>query len=120
MEIIGWISLAIVVGALIYLGISGFSTYKSMKPKIDELKAASERMKEKQAAIKSETDQLKEKQQRIKEDIDQKKEKIMYTVEEAKQTPESVKQLGTALNFIDEETKLRLPIPKRKSKAETV
>lgn len=120
MAIIGWISLAIVIGALVYLGISGFSTYKSMKPKIDHLQAVSERLKTKQQAIQVETEKLKATQENIKQDIEEKKEAVLFTVDAAKRTPESLKQLGTALNIMDEDVKLKLPIPKRKKQAETV
>ncbi|HEY9577363.1 MAG TPA: DUF948 domain-containing protein [Pseudobacillus sp.] len=120
MAIIGWISLAIVIGALVYLGISGFSTYKSMKPKIDHLQAVSERLKTKQQAIQEETEKLKVTQENIKQDIEEKKEAVLFTVDAAKRTPESLKQLGTALNIMDEDVKLKLPIPKRKKQAETV
>lgn len=120
MAIIGWISLAVVIGALIYLGISGFGTYKSMKPKIDHLQEVSERLKVKQQAIQSETEKLKATQENIKHDIEEKKEAVMFTVDEAKKTPESIKQLGTALNIMDENVKLKLPVPKRKKQMETV
>ncbi|RJS61508.1 DUF948 domain-containing protein [Bacillus sp. PK3_68] len=120
MAIIGWISLAIVIGALIYLGISGFSTYKSMKPKIDHLEAVSERLKVKQETIQSETEKLKATQEHIKQDIEEKKEAVLFTVDEAKKTPESLKQLGTALNIMNENVKLKLPVPKRKKQAETI
>lgn len=117
MAIIGWISLVIVIGALIYLGVSGFSTYKSMKPKIDHLQAVSERLKTTQEAIQSETEKLKATQDHIKQDIDEKKEAVLFTVDEAKKTPESLKQLGTALNIMNENVKLKLPVPKRKKQA---
>ncbi|KIL72145.1 septum formation initiator family protein [Bacillus badius] len=119
MAIIGWASLAIVVGALIYLGVSGFSTYKSMKPKIDHLQAVSERLKATQQVIQSETDKLKSTQENIKQDIDQKKEAMLFTVEAAKKTPQSMKQLGTAMyQLVDENVKLKLPVPKRKRQTE--
>ncbi|OCA82829.1 DUF948 domain-containing protein [Pseudobacillus wudalianchiensis] len=120
MEIIGWISLAIVIGALIYLGISGFSIYKSMKPKIDHLQAVSDRLKTKQEAIQAEAEKLKATQENIKQDMEEKKEAVLFTVDAAKRTPESLKQLGTALNIMAENVKLKLPIPKRKKQTESV
>jgi uncharacterized protein YoxC len=116
MEIIGWISLAVVIGALVFLAISAFRTYKSMKPKIDQLQATSGRMQKQSEGIQVETEALKEHQQQIMSDIEGKKMAVMFTVEEAKQTPLAVKQLGNALNILDNDTKLKLPAPKRKKK----
>ncbi|MFK2826079.1 septum formation initiator family protein [Bacillus sp. B190/17] len=124
MGLIGWIilgiSLAIVGGAVIYLGISGLITYKSMKPKIDRLQATAERLQATQQTIQSEADKLKTTQENIKRDIDQKKEAIMFTVNEAKQTPQSIKQLGTALSSMYEQTKLKLPAPKQQKQTKTI
>lgn len=118
MEIIGWISLAIVIGALIYLGISAFGTFKSMKPKIDHLKSTTERMQEQQTRIQSEADQLKVHQTKIAENVEQQKEKVMFTVEEAKKTPKRVKQLGVVLKSITQEYQFKLPAPRKRKKAD--
>ncbi|MBM7649611.1 uncharacterized protein YoxC [Bacillus ectoiniformans] len=118
MEIIGWLSLAIIIGALIYLGISAFGTYKSMKPKIDHLQATSERMQEQQTRIQAEADQLKVHQTKITGTVEQQKENVMFTVEEAKKTPERVKQLGVVLKSITEEYQFKLPAPRKRKKAD--
>ncbi|OKL36060.1 hypothetical protein [Domibacillus mangrovi] len=94
MEWIGWISLAIVIGALIYFGISSFSTFKSMKPKIEQLKAAQTRIQTETEKIKSETDDLKVHQEHLMADVDHAKQAVALTINETKQIPENAKFLA--------------------------
>lgn len=91
MEWIGWISLAIVIGALIYFGISAIGTFKSMKPKIDQLKAAQTRIQTEADKIKSETDELKVHQELLIADVDHAKQAVTSTINETKQIPENAK-----------------------------
>ncbi|OLN23588.1 hypothetical protein BTO30_03955 [Domibacillus antri] len=93
MEWIGWLSFAIFIGALIYLGISSFSTFKSMKPKMDQLKEAQVRIQTQTEKIKYETDELKVHQEQIMADVDHAKQTVTLTVNEAKQLPENAKFL---------------------------
>lgn len=94
MEWIGWLSLAIVVGALIFLGISAFKTFKSMKPKMDHLKTAQQRIQTETDKIKTETDELKVHQEHIMADVDHAKQAVTLTVNEAKQLPQNAKFLA--------------------------
>jgi uncharacterized protein YoxC len=91
MEWIGWISLAIFIGAIIYFVVSALGTFKSMKPKIDYLKAAQTRIQTETDEIKSETDELKVHQEHIMADVDYAKQTVTLTVNEAKQIPENAK-----------------------------
>lgn len=93
MEWIGWISLAIVVGALIYLGISAFSTFKSVKPKVDHLQEVQTRIQGEVDKIKSETDELNVHKEQIMADVDHAKQAVTLTVNEAKQMPQNAKFL---------------------------
>lgn len=94
MEWIGWLSLAIVVGALIFFGISAFKAFKSMKPKVDHLKAVQERLQSDADKIKSETDELKGHQEHIMADVDHAKQAVTLTINETKQIPQNAKFLA--------------------------
>ncbi|OMP68062.1 DUF948 domain-containing protein [Domibacillus epiphyticus] len=87
MEWIGWLSLAIVIAGLVYFGVSAFSTFKSMKPKIDRLKEAQSHIQTQTDKIKGETDELKVHQEQIMADVDHAKQAVTLTVNEAKQIP---------------------------------
>ncbi|HZG70995.1 MAG TPA: DUF948 domain-containing protein [Chondromyces sp.] len=94
-----YLSLALVVGSLIYLGYSGYKTYKSAKPKIDHITEVANRMQQRTQTIKAETDVLTKNQQEIMLDVEEKKEAVQSTVNVAKQTPQTAKQLAkTAVN----------------------
>ncbi|OCA81556.1 hypothetical protein A8F94_22050 [Bacillus sp. FJAT-27225] len=88
-----YISIAIFVGAIGFLGYSAFKTLKASKPAIDQLNETVARLQRKVDTIKVETTQLTENQQEIMEDIDYKKEAIQYTTEAGKQTVANVKKL---------------------------
>lgn len=94
MEWIGWLSLVIIIGALIFLGMSAFKTFKSMKPKMDHLKAAQQRIQTDTNKIKTETDELKVHQEHIMADVDHAKQAVTLTVNEAKQIPQNAKFLA--------------------------
>ncbi|MCI2254959.1 hypothetical protein L2D08_11340 [Domibacillus sp. PGB-M46] len=91
MEWIGWISLAIFVAALIYLAVSAVRAFKSIKPKVDHLKAAQQRIQTETDKIKGETDELKVHQEHIMADVDHAKQAVTLTVNEAKQIPQNAK-----------------------------
>lgn len=98
MEWIGWASLAILIIALVFLAVSAVKTFKSMKPKIDHLKAAQERIQTETNKIKGETDELKVHQEHIMADVDHAKQAVTLTVNETKQIPQNAKFLAkTAL-----------------------
>ncbi len=94
MEWIGWLSLAVFVGALIFLGVSALKAFKSLKPKIDYLKAAQERIQTETNKIKSETDELKVHQEHIMADVDHAKQAVTSTLNETKQVPQNAKFLA--------------------------
>ena len=93
MEWIGWISLAIVVAALIFLAISAVKTFKSIKPKMDHLKTVQRRIQTDTNNIKSETDELNVHKEHIMADVDHAKQAVTLTVNETKQLPQNAKFL---------------------------
>ena len=88
-----YFSLALVVGTLVYFGVSVFKTYKAAKPTIESLTQTAERMQVKADTLKVETNKLKDNQQELAADIDDKKKAINSTVFAVKQTPVIFKQL---------------------------
>ena len=91
--IIVWISVAIIVGSLIYLGISSFQTFKDTKPTITEIQASVTRIQQQTDTIKHETNRLTETQQAIMNDVEYKKSAINYPVNQAKNILPSAKKL---------------------------
>ena len=91
--IIVWISLAVFVLSLIYLGVYAFKTFKNSKPAIENVTGTVARLQAEADQIKSETDHLTEVQQGITKDVQYKKESVQYTVDAAKQTPKPFKEI---------------------------
>jgi uncharacterized protein YoxC len=85
--IIVYISIAVIVAALAYLGYVAFKTYKDAKPTIESLQEAATRVQAKTNAIKEETDSLKFKQEKLMTDFDKKKKAVDTVVFSVKQTP---------------------------------
>ncbi|WP_046176044.1 DUF948 domain-containing protein [Domibacillus indicus] len=94
MEWIGWLSLAVFVAALIFLAISAVKAFKSMKPKIDHLKAVQQRIQKETDKIKGETDELNVHKEHIMADVDHAKQAVTLTVNETKQLPQNAKFLA--------------------------
>ncbi|WP_170289374.1 DUF948 domain-containing protein [Metabacillus lacus] len=90
--IIVYLSIALVVGSLIFMGIYAFKTYKQVKPTVNRIINTTTRMKESTDTIKAKANVLAANQQQLIEDIDVKKEKVNFTVKTAKQTPKTLKQ----------------------------
>jgi uncharacterized protein YoxC len=88
-----YISLVIVIGALVYLAIAAYKTYKETKPAMKQLQDTTTRMQAEMIRVKDETDQLTAKQQEITDDMQYKKQAVMYTVESAKEASQSIKQI---------------------------
>jgi uncharacterized protein YoxC len=91
--IIVWISIAVIVGSLLYLGISSFRTFKEAKPTINEIQATVTRIQQQTDSIKHETERLTERQQAIMNDVEYKKSAINYPVNQAKMVIPSAKRL---------------------------
>ncbi|RSD23278.1 DUF948 domain-containing protein [Mesobacillus subterraneus] len=85
--IIVYISIAVIVASLAYLGFVAFKAYKDAKPTIDSLQETATRVQAKTDAIKEETDLLKFKQQKLMTDFDKKKKAVNTVVFSVKQTP---------------------------------
>ena len=91
--IIVWISVAIIVGSLVYLGISAFQTLKDTKPTITEIQGTVTRIQQQTDSIKHETNRLTETQQAIMSDIEYKKSAVNYPINQAKRILPSAKKL---------------------------
>lgn|SRR4051812_606749 len=91
--IIVWISLAIIVGSIVYLGIYSFRTFKESTPTINEIQATVTRIQQQTDSIKHETDRLTGKQQAIMSDVEYKKSAINYPINQAKGILPSAKRL---------------------------
>lgn len=91
--IIVWISIAVIVGSILYLGINAFRTFKEAKPTINEIQATVTRIQQQTDSIKYETDLLTEKQQAIMNDVEYKKSAITYPINQAKGIVPTAKRL---------------------------
>ncbi|WP_043932735.1 DUF948 domain-containing protein [Bacillus sp. EB01] len=88
-----YVSIAIFLAAICYLGFSAFKTLKASKPAINQLNETIARIQRKVDTIRVETTYLTESQQEIKEDIDYKKEAIQFTTDAGKRTLNTFKKL---------------------------
>jgi uncharacterized protein YoxC len=85
--IIVYISIAVIVASLAYLGFVAFKTFKESKPTIESLQETATRVQAKTDAIKEETDLLTFKQQKLMTDFEKKKKAVNTVVFSVKQTP---------------------------------
>ncbi|WP_175989420.1 DUF948 domain-containing protein [Bacillus sp. Marseille-Q1617] len=92
-----YISIAIVIAALIMLVTSILKTLKTTRPIINSINQTVDNMQTNVNRVTAETDQLQTIQGEIQEDIQMKKSSIMYTVEEAKRTPEVAKNFAKSM-----------------------
>ena len=85
--IIVYISIAVIVASLAYLGFVAFKTFKKAKPLIESLQETAARVQVKTNAIKHETDKLTIHQQQLMSDFEKKKKAVNTVVFSVKQTP---------------------------------
>ncbi|WP_171016708.1 DUF948 domain-containing protein [Pseudalkalibacillus caeni] len=107
--IIVYISIGIVVAALLYLGFSAYNTFKSAKPALNELSETAAKFQKKTEAITEETNRLSKNQQQIKSDIKYKKQAVKYTVDAVKQTPEPFKELWQDIKTVPNPERINEP-----------
>jgi uncharacterized protein YoxC len=105
--IIVYISIAVTVAALAYLGYVAFKTYKDAKPTIESLQETATRVQAKTNAIKEETDSLKFKQEKLMTDFDKKKKAVDTVVFSVKQTPVQFKNALVAKPVAELEQKYK-------------
>lgn len=91
--IIVWVSLAVIVAAIVYLGIFAFRTFKESKPTIEKIKATTTRIQQQTDSITQETNSLSAKQEQLMEDINYKKEAINVPINAAKGAVPRLKSL---------------------------
>lgn len=90
--IIVYISLAVIVASLVYLGIAAFKIFKETKPTVENMQETAARVQAKTNAIKQETDRLTTNQQHLMTDFEKKKKAVNTLVFSVKQTPAIFKQ----------------------------
>ncbi|PLR76839.1 DUF948 domain-containing protein [Bacillus sp. V3-13] len=118
-----YLSIALVVGSLIYLGYSAFKTFKEAKPAIDKLSQSAARVQKQTDSIRTETDELTTNQQQIVADIQEKKAAVNSAIKAVKETTQSFKKL-VKINPIahlqrkDREQLLKWEIRKRSLKSQ--
>ncbi|WP_370295996.1 DUF948 domain-containing protein [Rossellomorea marisflavi] len=88
-----YISIAIVVVAIIMLGVSIIRTLKTTKPVINRMNEQVESIQERMNKLTDESSQLQATQKEIQKDIEFKKDSFTMTIEEAKDLPRSIKSL---------------------------
>jgi uncharacterized protein YoxC len=82
-----YISIAVIIASLAYLGFVAFKTFKKAKPTIESLQQTATRVQAKTNAIKEETDLLTVHQQQLMTDFEQKKKAVNTVVFSVKQVP---------------------------------
>ncbi|MFC0045986.1 DUF948 domain-containing protein [Metabacillus iocasae] len=87
-----YISLAVVVGSVIYLAVAAMKAVKEMKPTVQRITATTERMQMSVEDIKRETDELTITQQKIQQDIEYKKDSFQRIIDEGKTIPQLLQQ----------------------------
>ncbi|WP_213372375.1 DUF948 domain-containing protein [Mesobacillus boroniphilus] len=118
--IIVYVSLAVIVAALAYLGYVVYKTYKDAKPTIESLQETASRVQTKTNAIKEETDSLKFKQQKLMTDFEKKKKAVNTVVFSVKQTPLEFKNALVAKPVADLEQKYKARQWNRKHRNRTM
>ncbi|MGE7216296.1 DUF948 domain-containing protein [Priestia koreensis] len=93
--IIVYISIAVIVFAIIYLGIVAVKSLKELKPTLNHLNETSARMQAKVDAIKNETNQLSVTTSKIQQDVAYKKETFQGIITSSKETPKLMKKIWT-------------------------
>ncbi|EDL62912.1 DUF948 domain-containing protein [Bacillus sp. SG-1] len=91
--IIVYLSIALFVLSIAYLGYEGFKFMKKTKPTLDHLNKTVGSIQQRTQLLQEETNELSTNSQELKEDIDEKKDNIQYTVGEVKQLPKPVKKI---------------------------
>jgi uncharacterized protein YoxC len=91
--IIVYLSIALVIGAIIYLSIYAVKTFKDTKPVMNRITETTARIQAKSEQITMETDKLSVTQQGIASDVQFKKNAVQETIDTVKETPQRFKQL---------------------------
>jgi uncharacterized protein YoxC len=91
--IIVYLSLALFIGSVAYLGFSAFKTFKDAKPAMNTLNELAGRLQVKADTLKTETEKLKNSQEELMNDIEGKKKAVQSAVFAVKQTPVMLQQL---------------------------
>ncbi|WP_059170348.1 DUF948 domain-containing protein [Bacillus sp. FJAT-27445] len=88
-----YMSIAVILLSLAYLGYFAFKTFKEAKPAINRLNETVARVQRQADTLKVESSKLADSQHEITADIEYKKQAVSYTVDSAKSTFASLKKL---------------------------
>lgn len=91
--VIVYLSIALAVLALIYLGVSAFRTFKAIQPTMKSMSDTAAKLQNKIEGIKKETNHLKEKGDEFRHDFKEKKRIIQDTMTNIKWSGEEMKSL---------------------------
>lgn len=91
--VIVYLSIALAVLALIYLGVSAFRTFKAIQPTMKSMSDTAAKLQNKIEGIKKETNHLKEKADEFRHDFKEKKRIIQDTMTNIKWSGEEMKSL---------------------------
>lgn len=91
--IIVYLSLALFIGSVAYLGYAAYKTFKEAKPAMNTLNEMAGRLQVRADTLKTETEKLKNSQEELMNDIEGKKKAIQSALFAVKQTPVMFKQL---------------------------
>ncbi|HEX7066396.1 MAG TPA: DUF948 domain-containing protein [Bacillales bacterium] len=91
--VIVYLSIALAIVALIYLGISAFRTFKGIQPAIQSMSSTAADLQERMEGVKKESDQLKQKTGALQKDIQKKKQVVLDVVTNVRWSGEEIKSL---------------------------
>ena len=91
--VIVYLSIALAVVALIYLGVSAFRTFKAIQPTMKAMSDTAAKLRKKIEGMKKETDHLKDKADKFQHDFKEKKRIIQDTMTNIKWSGEEMKSL---------------------------
>lgn len=90
-------SLILFIGVLIFLDRVAVKTYRSARPKVEHIQGTIKRVKAQTELIKAEAIKLSENQRQMLEELEQIKKSLETAAASAKQTPEALKELFSAV-----------------------
>lgn len=110
--IIVYLSIALVVGSLIYLTFSAVKTFKDTKPVMNRITKTSAMIQAKTEQVKTETDKLALTQMEITSDVQYKKNAVQGTIDTMKETQQRFKEVWQTLKG---EKSIKLALKRRRT-----
>ncbi|MBU2661339.1 hypothetical protein BHT94_19550 [Bacillus licheniformis] len=97
--VIVYISLAVLVISIIFLGFNVIQNKKKIDPALKELTSVTQAMQKQVEGLKTEAQLLTQKQKKIQQDVQMKKNAFQQTAAEVKEVPQAVKEVWQAGHF---------------------